>query len=61
MNEEKIFLTPKELAERWKISLATLANYRSSGKRPPYRKMNGSVRYDLDDIVQVEEEAKVRL
>ena len=37
----KVWLTQEELAERWRKSPRTLANYRAQGKGPTYSKMGG--------------------
>jgi len=52
--DNKTFLTPKELAARWKLSPGTLSNWRYHGKGPHYIKIEGSVLYDLADIVKYE-------
>lgn len=39
------WLTPEERAKEWKVSVKTLANWRSARIGPPYSKINGSVRY----------------
>ena len=33
---ERAYLTSKELADRWRLSDQTLANWRHAGKGPPY-------------------------
>lgn len=51
------FLTPMQLAERWKgqVSLATLATWRSRDNGPPYVKIGGRVLYRLCDVAGWEE------
>ena len=61
MIDSKVFLTQKELAERWKKSPQTLANNRSLNKGPSYTKIDGQIRYDLEDIIKIEEDSKVQL
>ena len=61
MIDSKVFLTQKELAERWKKSPQTLANNRSLNKGPSYTKIDGQLRYDLEDIIKIEENSKVQL
>ena len=61
MNDSKVFLTQKELAQRWKKSPQTLANNRSLNKGPSYTKIDGQIRYDLKDIIKIEEDSKVQL
>lgn len=51
------YLTPKDLASRWKntISLKTLANWRSQGDGPAYTKIGGRVMYRIVDVVKWED------
>ncbi|HCI70555.1 MAG TPA: DNA-binding protein [Balneola sp.] len=55
MNDEKKFITAKELAVRWKRSPRTLANQRLAGVGCPYYKISGKVLYDLADVENIEE------
>lgn len=50
------YLTPKELSERYKnkITIRTLANWRSSGEGPKFTKIGGRVLYHLDKIMEWE-------
>ena len=48
-------LTQRELAERWRISEATLERWRSEGLGPQYLKLHGRVLYRLVDIEAYEE------
>ena len=55
MDNER-FITPKELSERFKKSIRTLANDRSKGKGPAYFKLHdGTVVYNIDDVIEFEE------
>lgn len=47
---DKKFLTPIELSARWegRISVRTLANWRSSALGPPFTKIGGGVLYPFD-------------
>lgn len=47
-------ITPKELAERWDVTEAHLANMRAKGKHP-YMKVRGRVYYNVDDILLMEQ------
>lgn len=49
-NMSELFLTPTEVAERWHIKRATLANWRYQGKGPTYIKLGRTVRYPLSAI-----------
>jgi predicted DNA-binding transcriptional regulator AlpA len=42
--------TPADLSEFIGIPEKTLANWRSDGKGPKYRKIGRHVRYDWDDV-----------
>jgi len=53
-------LTQLELAERWRISEATLERWRSEGLGPQYLKLHGRVLYRLVDI-EAYEEACIRV
>ena len=45
-----IHLGQKELAQRWRMSEATLERWRSDGKGPVFLKILGRVLYRLEDI-----------
>jgi hypothetical protein len=59
---DRIYLTPNDLVERYKgkVTIRTLANWRSSGISPPYTKINGRVLYPLDDLEQWESRRTVQ-
>jgi len=50
-------LTESELADRFGVEPGTLRNWRSSGKGPSFLKMEGTVRYRLDDVEAYERES----
>lgn len=52
----KKYLTPSELSERWEgaVVTGTLANWRSKGCGPRYRKFGSRVRYLIADIEEWE-------
>jgi hypothetical protein len=52
MTGERIYLTPSDLVNRYKgkVTVRTLANWRSSGISPPFTKLNGRVLYPLDEL-----------
>jgi excisionase family DNA binding protein len=45
-------LTPKEAAERLKVSVSWLAKARISGEGPDYIKIGRSVRYREEDLIE---------
>lgn len=51
-------LTPQDLCERYKgkISLRTLANWRSEGSGPSFTKIGGRVFYALDAVLRWEKD-----
>ena len=51
-------LTQAELAERWQVSERTLDRWRANGKGPAWMKLNGRVRYRVEDVLAFE---RVRL
>lgn len=53
---EKEFLTPSEVVERYegKITIRTLANWRSSGVSPPFTKVGGRILYPFKDLLEWE-------
>ena len=52
---EKAFLTSKELADRWRLSDQTLANWRYAGKGPPFMKIGSKVLYPIQGINSYEQ------
>lgn len=44
------FLTSKEVADRWRLSDQTLANWRSAGKGPPFTRVGTRVLYPIEGI-----------
>jgi|TARA_R100001594_G_scaffold82228_1_gene116730 hypothetical protein len=46
----KLFLNPKQTAERLSVTTRTLANKRAAGSGPPYFKMDGVIRYPINKL-----------
>lgn len=44
-------LLPQQLAERLRLNVRTLDNWRSLGTGPAYIKVGGLVRYRLEDVL----------
>lgn len=53
------FLTTNQLAKRWSLEPHTLKKWRCNGKGPLYLKLNGSIRYYLEEV-EVFEKHKLR-
>lgn len=53
-----LFLTPAELARRWRVSVQTLANWRSRQSGPPYVKLGRRVLYRFSDVETIESGAR---
>ena len=51
------YLTSKELAERWKLTVETLKKWRIAGKGPPHRKLGGRILYKFEEIQKIEDAA----
>jgi hypothetical protein len=47
---EKLFLTSKELADRWRLSDQTLANWRHARKGPQFVRVGNRVLYPIKVI-----------
>jgi hypothetical protein len=47
---ERAYLTSKELADRWRLSDQTLANWRYAGKGPPFIRVGARVLYPSEGI-----------
>lgn len=56
---EPQFLTPKELAERWRhaIKPGTLVNWRIHNRGPRWVKVGQRVLYPLDAVVEYEQQS----
>ena len=59
--DEKLFFTPDELSERYgfKITIRTLANWRSSGVSPPFTKIGGRILYPAKHLYEWEQRRTV--
>ena len=53
-----MYLTPKQLADRWHTSEATLATWRSRGQGPKATRIEGKVLYALADVETYEADRK---
>lgn len=47
---EHLYLTSKEVADRWRLSDQTLANWRHAGKGPPFIRVGARVLYPIEGI-----------
>jgi hypothetical protein len=47
-------LTQAELARRWRLSERTLDRWRTEGKGPAWLRLNGRIRYRLEDVLAFE-------
>lgn len=48
------FMTPEELAQRWRIDVQSLSNLRSRGDGLPWTKTTGRVLYKVADVLACE-------
>lgn len=60
-HDSKLFFTPEELVDRYqgKVTVRTLANWRSLGISPPYTKCGGRVLYPVDQLIEWERKRTV--
>lgn len=49
-----IFLTPKELAARWRLGLSTIYALKDTGHLPFYQ-LGGAIRFRLEDVEAYEQ------
>ena len=52
---ELLYLTSKELAQRWRLNDQTLANWRHAGKGPPFIRVGARVLYPMEGIESFEQ------
>lgn len=59
--DDKLFFSPAELVERYgnKITIRTLANWRSYGVSPPFTKIGGRILYPVKDVIDWERKRTV--
>jgi hypothetical protein len=52
-----VYLTPEQLCERWnhRLKPKTLANWRSQGRGPPYRRLGNRILYPLPEVEAFEQ------
>lgn len=55
MNKSEPYLTARELAQRWRIPIATLRQWRWQKKGPLFQKAEGQTLYYLSEIEAYEE------
>jgi predicted site-specific integrase-resolvase len=51
-------LTPNDLAERWKLTPATLSQWRWNGKGPYFMKLGRRILYRIEDVENFEQEQR---
>lgn len=59
METQIIDLIPEELAARWRLTVNTLAVWRSLNKGPSYNKRGGKITYSMADILEYEAKNKI--
>jgi hypothetical protein len=52
--DETPHLTQAALAERWRLSERTLDRWRSESKGPAWLRLNGRIRYRMEDVLAFE-------
>ena len=51
---DRLYLTSKELAHRWRLSEQTLANWRHAGKGPVFLRIGGRILYPVNTLTEFE-------
>lgn len=51
MADNEVLLRPKEVEQRFKIKVGTLANWRSQKKGPSYLKVGGRIYYPYTSLI----------
>ena len=51
MTHDAECLTPRELADRWKVSIRTLERRRAEQSGPAWFRIGGSIRYRVKDVL----------
>ena len=54
LDSKKEFLTPNELAERWRVHVNSVERWRREGKPPSFYTINGKILYKLAEIEDLE-------
>lgn len=58
-DEPDCILTERALAVRWKMSVRSLQRWRAMGTGPAWMRINGCVRYRLEDVLAFERSRRV--
>ena len=58
---DPVFITQDEVAERWRISTATLERDRSLRQGLKYLKIGGLIRYRMSDLLEYEAKCEVKM
>ena len=53
-DSKKEFLTPNELAERWRVHVNSVERWRREGKPPSFYTITGKILYKLAEIEELD-------
>jgi predicted site-specific integrase-resolvase len=53
-DKQRDYLSSAELADRWRLSLQTLANWRHAGKGPPFVRVGSRILYPAQAVYSFE-------
>lgn len=56
-NSTELFLTERELANRWKLDHKTLRNWRCQKRGPNFLRIGVNIRYSIGEILRIEDES----
>ena len=54
LDSKQEFLTPNDLAERWRVHVNSVERWRREGKPPSFYTINGKILYKLAEIEDLE-------
>ena len=54
LDSKQEFITPNELAERWRVHVNSVERWRREGKPPSFYTINGKILYKLAEIEDLE-------
>ena len=54
LDSKQEFLTPNELAERWRVHVNSVERWRREGKPPSFYTINGKILYKVAEIEDLE-------
>ena len=57
--QPQIYMTPNELAARWRVSVRSLERWRMADRGPAWISIGGGIRYPVDAVIDHEEQHRL--